>query len=53
MIPCLSILMANGWNALKVAVTTDEDYNESISLWICSGTALVAVAELFLNNFLM
>ena len=52
-IPCLSILMANGWNALKVAVTTDEDYNESISLWICSGTALVAVAELFLNNFLM
>ncbi|MBQ8995587.1 MAG: DUF2142 domain-containing protein [Oscillospiraceae bacterium] len=53
MIPCLSIMMANGWNMLKVSVVTEETYNEFISLWICSGTALVAAAELFLNNFLM
>ena len=52
-IPCISILMANGWSLLKVSVVTDEDYNEMIALWICSGTALVAAAELFLNNFLM
>ena len=52
-IPCVSILMANCWNFLKVSVVTEEDYNEKIALWICSGTALVAAAELFLNNFLM
>ena len=45
--------MANCWNFLKVSVVTEEDYNEKIALWICSGTALVAAAELFLNNFLM
>ena len=52
-IPCVSILMANCWSLLKVSVVTEEDYNERISLWICGGTALVAAAELFLNNFLM
>lgn len=52
-IPCISILMANGWSFLKVSVVTDEDYNEAVALWICSGTAVIAAAELFLNNFLM
>ncbi len=53
MIPCISALVSNGLDRLKIRVETEGAYADRVALWTCAGVSLVAAAELMLNYFLM